>query len=193
MSTPITDYQRFLNKLLAIEALHAGATTEGERDAAARARERIQARLATTKRVEPEVPYKFSLPDPWTRKLFIALARRYGLRPYRRYRQHAQTIMLDVPARFVDETLWPEFQALSAELRRYLGEVTDRAIADALQADGSEPAEPKKGRQGSCSRADGPEPLAPATPGLGGPPPGCVPGARCREGPADRVRCPQHQ
>ncbi len=97
MSNPTTEYERFLNKLLAIESLHAGATTEGEKDAAARARNRILARLATTKRVEPEVPYKFSLPDPWERKLFIALARRYGLRPYRRYRQHEQTIMLDVP------------------------------------------------------------------------------------------------
>ncbi len=148
MSATLTDYERFLNKLLAIVALHAGATTEGEKDAAARARDRILARLATTKREEPAVPYKFSLPDPWTRKLFIALARRYGLQPYRRYRQHVQTIMLDVPVRFVDETLWPEFEALSAELRQYLGEVTDRAIADALQADGSEPAAAKKGRQG---------------------------------------------
>lgn len=49
MSATISDNARFLNKLLAIEALHAGATT---------------------KRVEPEMPYKFSLPDPWERKLF---------------------------------------------------------------------------------------------------------------------------
>ena len=148
MSNPTTDYERFLNKLLAIEALHAGATTEGEKDAAARARERILARLAKTKQEEPAAPYRFTLHDPWDRKLFIALVRRYGLRPYRRYRQHEQTIMVDVPERFVDETLWPEFEALSAELERYLTEVTDRVIADALQADGSEPAAPKKGRQG---------------------------------------------
>ena len=145
----MNDYERFLNKLRAIEALHAGATTRGERDAAARARERILARLATTKRTEPSLPYKFSLPDPWEQKLFIALARRYGLRPYRRHRQHAQTVMIDVPERFVDETLWPEFEALSAELRQYLSEVTDRVIADVLEEDGSEPAEEKKkGGQG---------------------------------------------
>ena len=135
----MNDYERFLNKLRSIEALHAGATTAGERDAAARARGRILARLARTKREEPVVEYKFSLPDPWTRKLFLALARRYGLKPYRRYRQHAQTVMLRVPVRFVDETLWPEFKELSSSLREYLSQVTDQAIAEVLQADGSEP------------------------------------------------------
>ncbi len=28
----------------------------------------------------------FELADPWTRKLFLALRRRYGLTPFRRYR-----------------------------------------------------------------------------------------------------------
>jgi hypothetical protein len=135
------DYERFLHKLRGIEALFAGATTPGEREAAARARERILARLASAERVEPALEYKFSLPDPWTRKLFLALARRYGLKPYRHYRQHAQTVMLKVPRRFADETLWPEFEQLSTSLREYLAEVTDRAIADALQADASEAAE----------------------------------------------------
>ncbi|MFH1468465.1 MAG: hypothetical protein ABIO70_29010 [Pseudomonadota bacterium] len=135
------DYERFLNKLRSIEALFAGATTAGEREAAARARERILARLATVGRAEPAVEYRFTLPDPWTRRLFLALARRYGLEPYRRYRQHSQTVMLKVPRRFVDETLWPEFEQLSASLQEYLAEVTNRAIADALQADSSEPIE----------------------------------------------------
>lgn len=147
MSPSTNDYERFLNKLRSIEALHAGATTAGERDAAARARERILARLASTQRVEPSIEYKFSLPDPWTRKLFLALARRYGLQPYRQYRQHAQTVMLKVPARFVDETLWPEFEALSASLREYLSQVTDQAIAEVLQADGSDAPPAKKPKQ----------------------------------------------
>jgi len=29
----------------------------------------------------------YSLPDPWQRKLFLALCRRYELKPYREYRQ----------------------------------------------------------------------------------------------------------
>lgn len=46
--------------------------------------------------------------------------------------------MVRVPTRFVDETLWPEFQRLGDELRRYLAEVTDRIVAEVLQAGSSE-------------------------------------------------------
>jgi len=46
--------------------------------------------------------------------------------------------MLRVPRRFLDQTLWPEFEALSNELRGFLAEVTDRVIAEGLQGDGSE-------------------------------------------------------
>jgi len=77
-----------LEKLRRIEALHAGATTPGERDAAANAIRHIQQRLALAEKEEPPVEYKFTLADQWSRKLFIALARRYGLKPFR-YRERS--------------------------------------------------------------------------------------------------------
>ena len=46
--------------------------------------------------------------------------------------------MLRVPQRFLDETLWPEYTALAAELRDYLEDVTERVIRDGLGGDSAE-------------------------------------------------------
>ncbi len=72
-----------LEKLRKIEALHAGTKVDGEREAARRAAERIRARLSELQGREPETEYRYTLHDPWKRKLFLALCRRYGLKPYR--------------------------------------------------------------------------------------------------------------
>ncbi len=132
------DERTLIERLLRIEALHAGATTPGERAAAESAMARIRARLKEVAAKEPPVEYRFSLPDPWKRQLFLALARRYGLQPYRRPGQRHASVMLDVPARFVDETLWPEFLALSDTLGVFLSEVTTRVISETIHRDASE-------------------------------------------------------
>jgi len=135
------DEHKLIEKLLRIEALHAGATTRGERVAAARAMQRILERLRKLQDEDEPIEYRFSMPDPWARKLFLALLRRYGLKPYRYYRQRYSTVMVRVPERFVDETLWPEFQELQETLYEYLGEVTDRVISEAIHTDSSEAVE----------------------------------------------------
>lgn len=121
-----------LDKLQKIERLFAGATTPGEKEAAADAIARIQKRLREVERVEPAIEYRFSLTDAWSKKLFIALLQRYGIRPYRYSRQRRNTVMARVPRRFVNETLWPEFLELSAVLKGYLDEMTDRIIATGI-------------------------------------------------------------
>jgi hypothetical protein len=55
-----------LEKLRKIEALHAGTTVDGEREAARRAAERIRARLAELRGREADEDRVYSLPDPWT-------------------------------------------------------------------------------------------------------------------------------
>ena len=132
------DEARLIERLRAIEALHAGATTPGERAAAERGRDRILERLRSFERVEPSQEFQFSLPDVWTRKVFLALLRRWGVRPYRYPRQRRTTVMARVPKRFLDETLWPEFQELSRELTTYLAEATERVLNEAFHSDGSE-------------------------------------------------------
>jgi hypothetical protein len=112
--------QQLIEKLRRIEALFAGATTAGERDAAAEAKRRLQQKLRACEAQDPPIEVRFSLGDPWQRQLFLALARRYGLQPYRRHGQHRSTVMLRTSQRFLDETLWPEFLQLSEVLRGYL-------------------------------------------------------------------------
>ena len=59
----ILDDRALLEKLRRIEALHAGATTPGERDAAANAIRHIQRRLALAEKEAPPVDYKFTFSD----------------------------------------------------------------------------------------------------------------------------------
>lgn len=128
------DEAKLLRKLRDLEALAAGATTPGERAAADNARERILARLHEVERQSPPVEFKFTFEDAWSRKLFLALLRRYELSPYRHRGQRRTTVMVRVPKRFVDETLWPHFLRASEELRSHLDEVAARVIETALDA-----------------------------------------------------------
>lgn len=127
-----------ISKLLKIEVLFSGAATEGERDSAERAKQRILQRLKELLPENPPIEYKFTFTDMWSRKVFVALLRRYDFRPYRYYRQRYTTVMVRVPERFVDETLWPEFQKIKDELNDYLEEVTDRIVKKVLHEDSSD-------------------------------------------------------
>ena len=122
-----------LDRLAKIEALHAGTTYDGERVAAEKAREKIKALLTDLQAKAPPEEYKFTMADAWSRRLFMALLRRYDLKPYRYRGQRYTTVMVRVPKSFVDETLWPEFQEFSGVLQEYLSEVTDKVISDVLQ------------------------------------------------------------
>ena len=132
------DEAQLREKLRKIEALFAGAGTAGERMAAEAALERLRARLAETQKQDRPIEMQFSLGDQWSRRLFIALCRRYGLSPYRLPRQRLTTVMLSVPKGFVDQVLWPEFQELNAALVHYLDEITIRVIKAAIHDDASE-------------------------------------------------------
>lgn len=142
------DEAALLEKLRKIEALHAGATTPGERVAATFAAERIRQRLADWRRLERDIEMQYSLPDPWTRKLFIALCRRYGLEPFRHPRQRSSTVCVRAPEPFHKNTLWPQFRALSEALRKHLSDITDHVIRVAVHEDTGDAAtvadEPKK-------------------------------------------------
>ena len=137
----MSDEPSLRTKLQKIEALFAGATTTGERSAAEAAIERVRARLAELERQDTPIEMQFSLPDQWSRQLFLALCRRYGLKPYRLYRQRLTTVMLRVPKGFADQVLWPEFQELNKALMQYLSEVTTRIIRDEVHGDTSEASE----------------------------------------------------
>jgi hypothetical protein len=130
-----------LEKLRKIEALHAGTTVDGEREAARRAAERIRVRLAELRGQEKDDELHYRLPDPWKRKLFVALCRRYGLKPFREAGRRYSTVQVRAPKTFQEKTLWPEFLALSEELHAHLEELTERVIREAIDDDVSEAAE----------------------------------------------------
>ena len=125
-------------KLRKIEALFAGAATTGEKAAAGAAAERIRKRLGQAAGKEQPIELKFSIPDLWSRQLFIALCRRYGLRPYRHRRMHRQTIILKGPKSFLEQVLWAEFQELNAALIAYLSEITEKVIREEVHGETGE-------------------------------------------------------
>jgi hypothetical protein len=134
----MTTQSQLRDKLRKIEALFSGAGTTGERNAAGAALERVRAKLLELERQEPAIEMQFSLPDPWSRHLFTALCRRYGLNPYRYHRQRRTTVMVRAPRRFIEQVLWREFAGLNSDLQAYLQEVTLKVIREEVFADTSD-------------------------------------------------------
>jgi hypothetical protein len=128
--------EELIEKILKVEALFQGTDVHGEKIAAQTALQRLKAQLAA--HPEPEEEFQLSLPDPWKRRLFLALARRHGIRPYRRPRQRYTTVMIKVARRYLEHILWPEFLELSAILSKYLEEATNDIIARGVHRDLSE-------------------------------------------------------
>jgi len=122
--------KRLREKLRKIEALYAGAATAGERAAAGAAAERIRKQFEAVSKNERAEEFKFSIPDLWSRQLFTALCRRYGIRPFRYRRMHRQSVLIRAPASFVNGVLWPEFEELSKALMLHLAEITETIIRE---------------------------------------------------------------
>ncbi len=86
-------------KLAKVEALFRGAAGPGERAAAAAAMDRLQGRLGGPDGdPEPEVELKFSLPDMWSVRLFIAVCRKHGVHPYRHPKRRV-SVLEDIRSR----------------------------------------------------------------------------------------------
>ena len=119
-------------KLRKISALFEGATTSGERVAAAAAIERVRQALAALQQTEQPIEMQFSVPDRWQRRLFVALCRRYGIEPFRYRRQRYSTVVVRAPRTFIDRTLWPEFCGIKEALDEYLNEATERNYREEL-------------------------------------------------------------
>ena len=134
----MTTEQQLRDRLRKISALFEGATTIGERNAAAAAIERVKQALASTAKVEQAVEFTFKLPDRWQRRLFAALCRRYGLEPFRYKRQRYTTVRLRVQKSFVEKTLWPEYRELKDALDENLNDATERIIREEVFGDAGE-------------------------------------------------------
>ena len=128
-----------IDKIRKVEALFRRTDSPGEMQAALGALDRLKAQLAVAP--EPPTEWRFSMPDPWKRQLFLALVRRHGLHPYRHARQRHATVMLRTTKAFVDQVLWPEYLQLSKLLHDYLDDVTRDIITRSVHGDLSEAVE----------------------------------------------------
>jgi hypothetical protein len=141
---------RLRDKLRKIEALFAGAATPSEKAAADAAADRIRARLGAAASSEAPEEIRFSIPNTWSRQLFIALCRRYGINPFRYRRMHRQTVIVKAPKSFIEQVLWPEFRELSTALSAYLAEIIEKLIREEVHgetADAEEREEPRRLRR----------------------------------------------
>lgn len=136
----MAELEKLLERMRRVEALYSRTDVEGERVAAGNALEAILEQIRKHQQADPAIEYKFSLTDTWSRRLFMALARRYKLEPYRYRGQRYTTVMLRVPRSFVDQTLWPEYKQLADLLSSHLNEVTNQVIAQGLSSSGSDEA-----------------------------------------------------
>ena len=134
----MTTEKELREKLRKIAALFEGATTTGEREAAAAASKRVLAALNVAEKVEPTIEMQFRLSDRWSRLLFTTLCRRYNLKPYRYPRQRYTTVVVRAPRTFIEITLWPEYLELKAALDSYLNEATERIIREEVFGDAEE-------------------------------------------------------
>ncbi len=136
----MADDQDIREKLAKLEALFARGATAGERAAAGAARDRLQAKLnvAVDEGDEPESELQYSLPDIWSVRIFVALCRKNGIRPYRYPRQRRTTVMIRVRQSSFEQTVGKEFRILHRELTGYFNETVEHLIADAMKSDGDD-------------------------------------------------------
>ena len=137
----MTGEQQLRDKLRKITALFEGAATDGEREAAAAAIERVRLALRAAVKTQALPETKFSMADQWQRRLLSALCRRYGLEPYRYKGQRYTTIMVRAPRAFIENTLWPEYLELEKALHSYLNQATERIIREEVYRDTEEASE----------------------------------------------------
>lgn len=124
-------------KLEKLEALFARGATEGERAAAGAALDRLNSRLGSEPQ-EEAIELQYSLPDAWAVRIFVALCRKHGVKPYRYPRQRRTTVMVMVQRTVFDQTVMAEFNTLHAELVAYFKDTVDHLIADAMKSDGDD-------------------------------------------------------
>jgi len=113
-----------IEQIKKVEALIERAGTDGERQSAILAKER----LLKHKR-EEEIEYTIHTEDVWHKKLFNALCRKHNLKPYRYYRQKYTTVMVMISKTYLDETLWPEYLKFSKILQELVDDITLEVIS----------------------------------------------------------------
>ena len=86
----------------------------------------------------PRVSCNILLPDICSVRIFVALCRKNGIRPYRYPRQRRTTVMVRVRQSSFEQTVGKEFRILHRELTGYFNETVEHLIADAMKSYGDD-------------------------------------------------------
>lgn len=113
-----------LEKIQKVEALIERAGTEGERQAAIQAKERLEKLTSVA-----EIEYTIRTNDLWHKKLFAAICHKYKLNTYRYHRQKYTTVMVRISKELLDEIVWPEYLKYSDILEELVDEITAEVIS----------------------------------------------------------------
>ena len=118
-----------LERIKKIESLILGAKTEGEKQAAISAKERILKKYPELEIHKNPKEYALYTQDNWHKKLLLAICRKYGVKPYRYYRQKYTTVMVRINEDFLNKVLWKEYLEYSELLGKLVEEITDDLIS----------------------------------------------------------------
>jgi hypothetical protein len=117
----------FLEKLAKIEALIQRASSEGERQAAQLAKERVLVKISEN-HANRAVEYKIPLNSPWEKRLFVALCSKHGFKTYRYHRQKYTTANLRISKYMMEDVVWPEYLRYSKILNELIGDIMQDLI-----------------------------------------------------------------
>lgn len=135
------DAKQIREKFEKIKALFEGAATDGEQLAAQAAMDRLRQRLDDQfdkLHPDPVQEFQFSIHNPWSMRLFIALCRSKGLEPYRYRRMRRTSICVRIGKCQLDTNLWPEFEQMDKVLTNHLSELAESIISDCINPDRSD-------------------------------------------------------
>lgn len=126
-------------RLAKLETLFRRSGTDGERAAAGAAIGRIKERLQSDRGEKP-IELKFSLPDVWSVRLFVAVCRKHDVAPYRYPRQRRTTVMVRTSERYFTDVVWSEFSDLHSELAIWFEDTVSHLISEVMRSDGDDSA-----------------------------------------------------
>jgi hypothetical protein len=127
-----------LVKLQKIQALIDRASSEGERQAAELAKQRLHERFQEDMKARP-IEIKVTSNSEWEKKLFSAICKKNGFNPYRYARQKHTTTMVRVSMPIMKGVLWPQYEKYT-ELLREMFDAIALDLIDKIYKDDKEEA-----------------------------------------------------
>lgn len=119
-------------KLRKVEALIERGASQGERQAAELAKQRLLERIQ-----DRVITYRVRCRSAWEKRLFIAVCKKYEYQPFRHHRQKYTTANVTVSEAVMEGILWPEYQKFAKLLRTMIDDITTDLI-DKIHHDDSE-------------------------------------------------------